>query len=113
MSDLTLIPHISEKAYATSISGVYVFKVPTTANKAEVTKAVQAKYGVTVTNVNLLNSKGKKARSIRRGSKAQPIYGKRSDTKKAYVTVKKGDIIQIEAFSEVQEEQTPAKGAKK
>lgn len=113
MSDLILIPHISEKAYATSISGVYVFKVPTTANKAEVTKAVQAKYGVTVTNVNLLNSKGKKARSIRRGSKAQPIYGKRSDTKKAYVTVKKGDIIQIEAFSEVQEEQTPAKGAKK
>lgn len=108
MSDLTLIPHISEKAYATSVSGVYVFKVPTTANKAEVTKAVESRYGVSVTNVNLLNSKGKKARSIRRGSKAQPIYGRRSDSKKAYVTLKKGDIIQIEAFSEVSEE-----GAKK
>jgi large subunit ribosomal protein L23 len=116
MSELTLIPHISEKAYATSLSGVYVFVVPTTANKAEVTKAVQSKYGVTVENVNLLNRKGKKARSIRLGSKKQPIYGKRSDSKKAYVTVKKGDIIQIEAFSEVQEVESPKadkKGAKK
>ena len=108
MAELAAIPHISEKAYASSIDGVYVFKVPTTASKAEVTKAVESKYNVTVTNVNLLNSQGKKARSIRRGSKAQPIYGKRSDTKKAYVTVKKGDLIQIEAFSEVSEE-----GAKK
>jgi ribosomal protein L23 len=40
--------------------------------------------------------------------------GKRSDSKKAYVTVKKGDIIQIEAFSEVQKEVAPAKkGGKK
>lgn len=112
MSDLMIVPHISEKAYATSIDGVYVFKVPTTANKAEVVKAVEAKYGVKVTNVNLLNSKGKKARSIRLGSKKQPIYGKRSDSKKAYVTVKKGDIIQIEAFSEVQEVEAP-KASKK
>jgi hypothetical protein len=42
-----------------------------------------------------------KARSIRIGSKKQPIFGKRPDTKKAYVTVKKGDVIQIEAFQEV------------
>lgn len=109
MSDLTIIPHISEKAYATSLSGVYVFVVPTTANKAEVTKVVQEKYGVTVTNVNLLNRKGKKARSIRLGSKKQPIMGQRSNSKKAYVTVKKGDIIQIEAFSEVQQDVAPAK----
>ncbi len=112
MPELAVIPHISEKAYASSIDNVYVFKVPTTANKAEVTKAVESKYGVTVTNVNLLNTKGKKARSIRRGSKAQPIYGKRSDTKKAYVTVKKGDLIQIEAFSEVTEEQASKGGNK-
>jgi large subunit ribosomal protein L23 len=112
MSELTLIPHISEKAYATSLSGVYVFIVPTTANKAEVIKAVQNKYGVTVENVNLLNRKGKKARSIRLGGKKQPIYGKRSDSKKAYVSLKKGDVIQIEAFSEVSEEQAP-KGGKK
>ncbi len=108
MSAITLIPHISEKAYQTSIDGVYVFLVPTTTNKAEVTKAVEAEYKVKVTNVNLLNRKGKKARSIRLGGKKQPIYGKRVDTKKAYVTIKKGDIIQIEAFQEVSEE-----GAKK
>ena len=101
MSVLTIIPYISEKAYASSIDGVYVFSVPTTANKAEVTRAIQEQYKVTVTNVNLLNSRGKKARSIRIGSKKQPIFGKRPDTKKAYVTVKKGDVIQIEAFQEV------------
>lgn len=104
MSDLTLIPHISEKAYQGSIDGIYVFLVPTTANKAEVTKAVEKEYKVKVTNVNLLNRKGKKARSIRIGDKKQPIMGRRSDTKKAYVTVKKGDVIQIEAFQEVSQE---------
>lgn len=104
MANLMLIPHISEKAYQASIEGVYVFLVPTTANKAEVTKAVEEEYKVKVTNINLLNRKGKKARSIRLGSRKQPIYGRRSDTKKAYVTVKKGDIIQIEAFQEVSQE---------
>jgi large subunit ribosomal protein L23 len=104
MSDLTLIPHLSEKAYAQSIFGTYVFMVPTDANKAEVIKAVETEYGVTVTNVNLLNRKGKVARSIRLGSKKQPIYGRRSDTKKAYITVKKGDVIQIEAFQEVNDQ---------
>lgn len=104
MSDLMLIPHISEKAYQSSVEGVYVFLVPTTSNKAEVTKAIEEQYKVKVTNVNLLNRAGKKARSIRLGSKKQPIYGKRSDIKKAYVTVKKGDVIQIEAFQEVSQD---------
>lgn len=112
MSDIAIIPHISEKAYASSIDGVYVFTVPTDANKAEVTKAVEAKYSVTVENVNLLVRKGKKARSIRLGGRTQPRYGRRSDSKKAYVTVKKGDIIQIEAFQEVQAEEAPANGGK-
>lgn len=104
MTSIMLIPHISEKAYQASLEGVYVFLVPTTANKAEVTRAIEAEYKVEVTNVNLLNRKGKKARSIRLGGKKQPIYGRRSNTKKAYVTVKQGDVIQIEAFQEVSSE---------
>lgn len=104
MSAITVIPHLSEKAYQSSIDGVYVFLVPTTANKAEVTKAIEEEYKVKVTNINLLNRKGKKARSIRLGGKKQPIYGRRVDTKKAYVTVKKGDIIPIEAFQEVSDQ---------
>lgn len=102
---LTITPRISEKAYALSLDGVYVFDVPVQANKAEVARAVQTTYSVTVTDVNILNSKGKKARSIRigNGNRTRPLHGRRPDAKKAYVTVKKGDVIQIEAFQEVQE----------
>ncbi len=114
MSTLSLIPHISEKAYAQSIFGTYIFKVPTTANKAEVTRAVQDKYSVTVTDVRLLNQRGKAARQIRLGgSRGRLPKGKKSDTKKAYVKLKKGDVIQIEAFQEVQAQQAPAPKSKK
>jgi large subunit ribosomal protein L23 len=102
MKTLSLIPHISEKAYQMSIFGTYIFDVPTDANKAEIARLVESKYEVSVITVNVLNRKGKKARSIRLGSKTQPIYGTRSRTKKAYVKLKKGETIQIEAFSEVQ-----------
>ena len=102
MKTLSLIPHISEKAYQMSILGTYIFNISTDASKAEVARLVEAKYGVSVAAVNILNRKGKKARSIRLGSKTQPIYGTRSNTKKAYVKLNKGDIIQAEAFSEVQ-----------
>lgn len=114
MSTLSLIPHISEKAYAESIIGTYIFKVPTTANKAEVIRAVQAKYSVTVTDVRLLNQRGKAARQIRLGgSKGLLPKGKKSDTKKAYVKLKQGDVIKIEAFQEVQAEQATAAAPKK
>ena len=99
-----LIPHISEKAYATSIDGVYVFKVEGKANKDQIAKAIEAQYGVIVTKVNVLNREGKKARSIRLGGDSQRVYGRRNGLKKAYVTVKKGDVIQIEAFQEVTQE---------
>ncbi len=118
---LAIIPYISEKAYASSLDGVYIFSVPTDANKAEVIRTVQAKYGVTVNNVNLLIRKGKKVRQIRfGGSRGRLPLGTRSDRKFAYVTVKKGDVIQVEAFQEVQAEQAvktssakPKKEAKK
>lgn len=113
MKTLSLIPHISEKAYQMSISGTYIFDVPTDANKAEIARLVESKYKVSVITVNVLNRKGKKARSIRLGSKTQPIYGTRAKTKKAFVKLKKGEIIQIEAFSEVQAQADQADNSKK
>lgn len=111
---LTIIPHISEKAYASSLSGTYIFNVPLSANKAEVTKSIQEKYSVTVEDINLLVRKGKQVRQIRfGGSRGRLPLGTRPDKKLAYVTVKKGDIIQIEAFQEVQAEQTSAPKSKK
>lgn len=90
MSQVLLVPHISEKAIALAGQGVYVFQVPTATNKIEVTKAVEASFGVTVTKVNMLILKGKQS-SRRYGKNA----GHRVDVKKAIVTLKKGDSIKL------------------
>ncbi len=90
--DMLLKPRVSEKAYGMSEKGVYVFGVPTNANKHSVARAVAAQFAVTVTEVNIANVKGKTKRSIRNG-KAVP--GQRNDSKKAYVTLKAGDSIPV------------------
>ena len=59
MSILTIIPIASEKAYATSLSNVYAFKVPMTANKQQIIAAVEAQYGVSVKDVRTLIQNGK------------------------------------------------------
>lgn len=67
-------------------SGRYVFKVPTSTNKIEVRKAVQAVYGVNVVGVNMVSVKGKQRRQGRK-------LGRTSDWKKAIVTLKSGEKI--------------------
>lgn len=94
MKDVTLKPRVSEKAYAMSQTGsVYVFVVPTSANKHTVAQAVESQFGVTVEAVNIVVAKGKAISSYRKRSRA--IAGRRATTKKAYVTLKKGDSIAI------------------
>ena len=96
---LTLKPRMSEKAYGQSQSGTYVFDVPAEANKLTVAKAVAEQYKVTVTTVNITNLSGKNKRTFvnRRG---KFVRGTRSDTKKAYVSLKDGDNIPIFAADE-------------
>lgn len=109
---MTLKPRMSEKSYALSKDGVYVFDVPMQANKALVAAAVSEQFKVTVEDVRLLIAKGKKARSIRIGGARRMIFGKRPDVKKAYVTVKPGDQIPI--FAEVEKaEEAEKKAAEK
>lgn len=97
---LSLIPVISEKAYGVSQNNTYVFKVPTTANKHEITQAVAAQYGVKVADVRIVIAKGKVKQTIRKG---KPVAGRRSDVKKAYVTLVEGDRLKI--FDEVEQEE--------
>ena len=92
-SALTLIPRVSEKAYAAAQRHTYVFVVPITANKNEIAAAVAKQFEVTVTDVRVLVSKGKVKQSVRKGGR--PVKGRRSDTKKAYVTLAEGDSIKI------------------
>ena len=81
-------PHITEKATDLTESNKYIFKVGPKANKIEVKKAVESNYGVEVSAVNVVNIHRKKRRVGRN-------IGWAKGYKKAIVTVKKGQKIEI------------------
>ena len=83
-------PVVSEKSYALLEEGVYTFRVHPSASKPEIRDAVEKIFGVSVTKVNTLNRKGKRRRNRRTGT-----FGKRPDTKRAFVTLAEGDSIEL------------------
>jgi large subunit ribosomal protein L23 len=86
--DIVLAPHITEKSTMLSETNAVVFRVAPSASKPEIKAAVEALFGVTVTNVNTLVSKGKTKRW-----KGKPYQ--RSDVKKAIVTLAEGQTIDV------------------
>ncbi len=86
--DIVLSPHITEKSTMLSEQNAVVFKVATGASKPEIKAAVEALFGVTVTGVNTMVTKGKSKRW-----KGKPYQ--RSDMKKAIVTLADGQSIDI------------------
>jgi large subunit ribosomal protein L23 len=91
-TDLILKPRLSEKAYGLSTArNVYVFDVPSTANKHAVARAVASQFSVVVTNVNLTNIKGKAKATVY--NKRRGPVGKQNDIKKAYVTLAEGNSL--------------------
>ena len=84
--DVVLAPHITEKSTMLSEHNAVVFKVANDATKPAIKAAVEALFGVTVTGVNTIVSKGKSKRW-----KGKPYT--RSDVKKAIVTLAEGDMI--------------------
>lgn len=97
---MVITPRISEKSYSLSRQNIYVFDVPMSANKAEVARELAQEYpDIEIADIRLMITKGK-VKSINRGKRARPGLTKRSDTKKAYVTVSKG---QIEVFKDLTE----------
>lgn len=89
--ELKIIPRISEKSYAQAAAGMFIFDVPTTANKQQIAASVAKQYDVTVVDVNVVVAKGKEKRGYRKGDK--PFVGRRSDVKKAYVRLAEGQTI--------------------
>lgn len=87
-ANVLLTPWVSEKASVLAARGTYAFRVPISANKIEVHKAVQAVYGVNVTGVRMIRGIGKQ---MTRGR----IHGRRVNWKKALVTLKKGQTIDL------------------
>lgn len=94
MTAISVIPRATEKAYAQSQNNVYVFNVPLTANKQQVVDAVETQFNVKVTNIKTLVQSGKAVR-FSRGKNRYPGTTTRKDSKKAYVTLAKGDSIQV------------------
>jgi large subunit ribosomal protein L23 len=81
-------PVITEKSTKLSESNQVVFRVPGTATKPQIKKAVEELFKVKVKAVNTLVTKGKK--KLFRG---RP--GARSDVKKAIVTLQPGSTIDV------------------
>jgi len=70
--------------------GQYTFDVFKDANKYAIKSAVEKVFDVTVTRVNVINQKGKPTRNRKTGKSNY-----RSDYKKAVVTLKTGDTIEV------------------
>jgi len=88
MYDIIRAPVITEKATMGAEFNQVTFKVPLDASKPEIKQAVEGVFDVKVTAVNTLIQKGKVKRF--RGT-----IGKRSDVKKAIVTLAEGHSIDI------------------
>ncbi len=81
-------PLITEKVTELGVYNKYAFEISLKANKTEVKKSIKEVYGVMPISVNIINMKGKKVRSGR-------TAGKKKDWKKAIVTLKTGEKIQV------------------
>ena len=86
--DLIRKPIITKKSTILGEYGKYVFEVSPRSNKPSIKKAIEEIFGVKVKAVNVLNQKGKVKRF--RG-----IIGRRSDVKKAIVTLEKDHTIDL------------------
>jgi large subunit ribosomal protein L23 len=86
--DTILAPLITEKATVLSEQNKVVFRVAIDATKDEIAVAIEELFKVKVTKVNTLIQKGKTKRF-----RGRP--GRRSDMKKAIVTLQEGQSIDI------------------
>ncbi|MGC1271928.1 MAG: 50S ribosomal protein L23 [Croceibacterium sp.] len=86
--DVIVAPHITEKGTLLSEHNAVVFKVANDATKPQIKEAVEALFDVKVSGVNTIVQKGKTKRW-----KGKPY--KRTDMKKAVVTLAEGHSIDI------------------
>lgn len=87
--DVLRAPVVSEKTTAANEKNVIVLKVAKDATKDEIKAAVKAVFNIDALAVRTLNFQGKVRRTARG-------FGKRSDWKKAYITLPQNAIAEIE-----------------
>ena len=88
ISEVLLRPTITEKSTLLQEDGQYTFQVAPRANKTLVKQAVEQNFGVKVVSVNITVNRGKRKRY-------GPRFKKRPDVKKAVVTLRPGDRIDL------------------
>jgi large subunit ribosomal protein L23 len=86
--DVLVRPVVTEKSTVKQESGQYTFEVAASANKIEVRKAVETLFKVKVESVNMISLPGKIKRAFGRPGMTRPW-------KKAVITLRKGDTIEI------------------
>ena len=87
--DILMHPRVTEKATALSERSQYVFQVATDATKQEIRYAVRQIFKKDVVRVNTMHVEGKKVRQ------RYASAGKKPDWKKAIVTLKPGETIDL------------------
>ncbi len=86
MYEIIRSPHVTEKATLGSQYSQVTFQVPHSATKPNIKQAIEVLFGVKVKAVNTLIQKGK-------SKNFKGIKGRRSDMKKAIVTLEEGQTI--------------------
>jgi large subunit ribosomal protein L23 len=90
---IILKPVITERsAMLKERDSKFVFEVDPRANKREIKHAIEKLFGVTVLEVRTAVLRGKPKTTFMRAGR---FTGRRSDRKKAYVTLAKGENIDI------------------
>jgi large subunit ribosomal protein L23 len=90
--DIIIAPMITEKSMAGTSRAQYTFDVHPRATKTQIRQAVEQIFKVTVLKVNTINVGGKVKNFARRGKRTT---GKQADWKKAVVTIKAGQKIEL------------------
>ena len=86
--DIILKPVISEKSYGLLEDNKYTFVVHPDSNKTQIKIAIEQIFNVRVLDVHTLNRSGKRKRT-------KAGFGTRKDTKRAIVSLKAGDKIEL------------------
>ncbi len=90
---IVIKPVVTEKSSSMyETAKVYTFKVAREATKPAIRQAIQQMFGVTVTAVRTINVRAKERRP---GGLGRGRSGVRAAWKKAYVSLKEGDVIPI------------------
>jgi large subunit ribosomal protein L23 len=94
MHEILIRPMITEKMTNISAAqkGKYGFIVSTKSNKIQIAKAIEQKFNVHVVDVRTINHHGKTKTQFRKSGR---FSGKTPGSKKAIVTLKEGETIEL------------------